>query len=141
MTAYHQLSNMNNNNNGVLYITTNTTTAGDYITITTSNGTSTNPWYDNTYTVTNGGTGQWITADPHKGSLDVRGDANFKGKVRIQGKDLGETLDRIEERLAILHGNAELESRWEQLRELRKQYLELEADILQQEEVYRILSR
>lgn len=140
MTVYHQLSNMNNNNNGVLYTTTNTTTAGDYITITTPNGTSTNPWYDNTYTTTNGSS-PWITANHTNSRLDVRGDANFEGKVRIQGKDLGETLDRIEERLAILHGNAELESRWESLRELRRQYLELEADILQQEEVYRILSR
>ena len=138
MTAYHQLSNMNNNNNGVLYATTNTTTAGDYFTITT-NGTG-GSVYDNTYTTTNGAS-PWITANHTNSSLDVRGDANFEGKVRIRGKDLGETLDRIEDRLAILHGNAELESRWESLRELRRQYLELEADILQQEEVYRILSR
>lgn len=141
MTAHHQLSNMNNNNNGVLYTTNNTTTAGDYITITTPNGTSTTPWYENTYTVGNTGTDPWITANNSKVKLNVRGDANFEGKVSIQGKDLSATLDRIEERLAILHGNAELELRWEKLRELRKQYLELEADILQQEEVYRILSK
>lgn len=134
MTVYHQLKNMNS---GVLYATEQSTTAGDYFTITT-NGTG-GSVYDNTY-ITTTGTGPW-TISPNHNKLDVRGDANFEGKVRIRGKDLGETLDKIEERLAILHENAELESRWESLRELRKQYLELEADILQQEEVYRILSR
>lgn len=133
MTVYHQLTNMNS---GVLYATQQSTTAGDYFT-TTTNGTG-GSVYDNTY-ITNGSS-PWISANPSN-KLDVHGDANFEGKVRIQGKDLGETLDRIEERLAILHGNAELESRWESLRELRRQYLELEADILQQEEVYRILSK
>lgn len=129
---------MNDNNIGVLYATQQSTTAGDYFTITT-NGTG-GSVYDNTYTTTNGNS-PWTISPNHNNKLDVRGDANFEGKVRIRGKDLGETLDRIEERLAILHENAELESRWESLRELRKQYLELEADILQQEEVYRILSR
>lgn len=89
---------------------------------------------DNTTTVTSSN----ICMKP---KLDVLGDAHISGKLYTGGRDIGETLDKIEERLAILKPNLELESRWEQLRELRKQYLELEAEILQKEEVYRILSK
>lgn len=90
--------------------------------------------FDNATTITSSNTYM-------KPKLDVLGDAHISGKLYAGGRDIGETLDKIEERLAILKPNIELESRWEQLRELRKQYLELEADILQKEEVYRILSK
>ena len=103
---------------------------------TTMNSVINNGYYitDNTTTVTS--SNNYMHA-----KLDVKGDAHISGKLYTGGRDIGETLDKIEERLAILKPNLELESRWEQLRELRKQYLELEAEILQQEEVYRILSK
>lgn len=75
------------------------------------------------------------------GSLQVRGDAEFDGDVKIKGKSLNKTLEKIEEKLAILHPNEELEEKWEQLRELRKQYMELEKEITEKEKMWDILKR
>ena len=74
-------------------------------------------------------------------TLKVLGDAEFEGEVKINGKSLDKTLTKIEERLAILHPNEKLEEKWEKLRELRKQYQELEADILEKEKIIEILKR
>jgi hypothetical protein len=73
--------------------------------------------------------------------LQVSGDANFDGDVRLKGKSLVDSLDRIEERLAILRPNEELEEKWEQLRDLRKAYMELEAEIKEKEHMWSILKR
>lgn len=73
--------------------------------------------------------------------LDVRGDAHFHGDLKIQGQSLLNKLEKIEEKLAILHPNEELESRWEELRNLRKQYMELEKEIIEKEKVWEILKR
>jgi hypothetical protein len=74
-------------------------------------------------------------------TLQVQGDANFEGDVKIKGKSLVESLEKIEEKLAILHPNIELEEKWEQLRELRRQYMELEKDIIEKEKVWDILKK
>ena len=74
-------------------------------------------------------------------SISVEADAEFKGKVIIQGKDLCATLDKIEERLGILHPNPELESRWKELQELSNRYRELERELLEKEQVWDILKR
>jgi hypothetical protein len=74
-------------------------------------------------------------------SLDVRGDANFQGDVKIKGVSIAETLDKINERLAILKPNPELESRWDRLRELRAEYQALEKECLEKEEIIRILEK
>lgn len=101
------------------------------------NGTSAAP---NTV-LTSNGTGGTIWADPNlKGaSIHVKGDAEFEGEVRIKGKSLTKSLERIEEKLAILHPNEELESKWEDLRNLRKAYMELEQEIIEKERVWKIL--
>lgn len=62
-------------------------------------------------------------------------------EVVLKGKSLSEFLEKIEERLAILHPNSELESRWDELRELRERYVQLEREILEKEEVMRVLNR
>lgn len=82
-----------------------------------------------------------IYNDVKSDALTVVGDAEFKGNLTIKGKDISETLNRIEERLAILHPNKELEERWDQLRNLRHQYLELEADIIEKETIHKILQK
>lgn len=80
-------------------------------------------------------------------SLDVSGKALFNsdvditGDLKIQGKSLKESLDRIEERLAILRPNEELEEKWENLRGLRKLYMELEAEIIEKEKMWSILKK
>ena len=74
-------------------------------------------------------------------TLHVKGDAQFEGAVKIGGKDLAKTLEKIEEKLAILHPNEELEKRWEQLRDLRKQYMDLEKELLDKEKMWDILKK
>jgi hypothetical protein len=59
--------------------------------------------------------------------------------ISIGGRKLSEVIDKIEERLAILHPNQELESKWESLKELGRQYRELEKDILEKEKLMKIL--
>ena len=93
----------------------------------------------------NGTSTSWATlsTDPNlQGhSLKVRGDADFEGDVTIQGKSISATLTKLEERLAILHPNEKLEEKWENLRELRKQYMELEAEIIEKEKMWGILKK
>lgn len=74
-------------------------------------------------------------------SFDVKGDANFEGDVKIKGKSLIESLEKIEEKLAILRPNIELEEKWEKLRELRKQYIECEKDIIEKEKIWETLKK
>ena len=61
------------------------------------------------------------------------------GDIRVGGKSLTEAIEKIEERLGILKPNPELEERWENLKELRKQYIELEKDLLEKEKIMKIL--
>ena len=106
-----------------------TGSAGQYM---YSNGTTTT-WADDTITLSN--------INPGSGTLQVKGNAEFDGDIKLKGKSLNDTLSKIEERLAILHPNEKLEEKWENLRELRKQYQELEADILEKEKIMEILKR
>jgi hypothetical protein len=57
----------------------------------------------------------------------------------VGGKSLMKVLDGIEERLNILHPNPELEYRWDELKELRRQYIEMEKDLLEKEKIMKIL--
>jgi len=74
-------------------------------------------------------------------NMSVKGDAEFEGDVKIKGKSLNAILDKIEERLAILHPNAKLEDKWEKLKELGNQYRALEKDILEKEKIWNILKK
>ena len=104
------------------------------------NGTSASPGQVLTSTGTSTG---WITSDPSlKGStLKVNGDADFDGEVTIKGKNIADMFSKIEERLAILHPNPELEDRWDELKELSKRYKELEQEIIEKEKVWAILKK
>jgi hypothetical protein len=61
------------------------------------------------------------------------------GDIKIGGKSLSDAIDKIEERLGILNPNPELEERWEKLKELRQQYIEMEKDLLEKEKIMKIL--
>lgn len=74
-------------------------------------------------------------------ALDVRGDANFEGDVKIKGKSITEALDKIEQRLALLTPNAELENKWDELKELGDRYRELEKQILDKQKMWDILKK
>jgi predicted transcriptional regulator len=109
------------------YLTTVSGSSGDYL---ISNGVNGFDW--GTLSISNSLKGD---------SLEVVGDANFQGDLKLQGKSLKDSLDRIEERLAILRPNEELEEKWENLRGLRKAYMELEAEIIEKEKMWAILQK
>jgi len=73
--------------------------------------------------------------------LRVQGDAEFEGDIRVQGRSVLETLQKVEERLAILVPNVRLEKDWEELQRLREQYIELERKLLEQQRVFDILKK
>lgn len=86
--------------------------------------------------------GNWATSISHsQGTLKVSGDAEFEGDVKIRGQSLAESLKRIEERLAILVPNVELEADWEELHRLRQQYIELERELLEKQQTFNILKK
>ena len=106
----------------------------------TTNGTGNINWGN-----LNGTSASWATlsADPNLSgnTLKVKGDADFAGEVTIKGKSLTGMIEKIEERLAILHPNPELEDKWDELKELGKRYKELEAEIIEKERMWTILKK
>lgn len=110
----------------------NATTTGPVYTIAGSNGTSPLDWATTSLTV---------NSDLNGNTLDVKGDANFEGDIKVKGKSLIETIENIEKRLAILHPNPELEEKWERLKALGNMYRELEAEIIEKEEIWKILKK
>jgi len=59
--------------------------------------------------------------------------------IVVGGKSLTKAIEQIEERLGILHPNPALEERWDKLKELRQQYVEMEKDLLEKEKLMKIL--
>jgi len=96
------------------------------LTISAASGTYTmaSPW------VTTGSTDYTISSSPltvqPKGKLSLQGE---DADIEINGESLVTMLKRIEERINLLTVNHELESEWEELRELGNQYRELEQRI------------
>ena len=119
-----------------VYTTTGTGSSGLYWGMNGTSGSS-------GQVLTSNGTNGSIWADPNlKGaSIQVKGDAEFEGEVTIKGKKLTEMFAKIEERLAILHPNPELEDKWDELKELAKRYKELEQEIIEKEKVWAILKK
>lgn len=115
--------------NSTDYIYTNMGTSGISLGPTTTGISTTNVPY--IYTSDNTSSGQ----------LYVRGNAVFEGDITLQGVNLSDRLDKIEERLGILHPNKELEDRWAELKELGIRYKELEKEILDKEKVWKILKK
>lgn len=113
--------------NDSIYSITSSGTSAIYNSIITTNGASYGSYGD--ITVSNNSTT----------TLSVKGDASISGKLVVGDTDVGFLLEKISERLAILQPNVELESRWSNLRELREEYMKLEAEIKEKEEIYRAL--
>jgi hypothetical protein len=120
-----------------VYTTTGTGSSGLYWGMNGTSGSS------GQVLTSNGTNTSWITADPSlKGAtLSVKGDADFEGEVTIKGKNIADMFEKIEERLAILHPNPELEDKWDELKELSKRYKELEQEIIEKEKVWAILKK
>ena len=99
---------------------------------TISSGTSSTLSWNDTYSSYNSYTTN-ITAD----GITMKEGADIK----IGSKSLTEAIEKIEERLGILRPNPELEGRWEQLKDLRRQYQELEKELLEKEKMWKILKQ
>ena len=82
----------------------------------TTNGTSGSTWQ----TINTSGSGS-------SGSLQVKGDAEFEGKVKVNGQDLGEFMETISKRLAILVPDPEKLEHFEALKKAYNHYKTLEA--------------
>ena len=109
----------------------------DPVTISVPNNTS-----NGLYWGLNGTSSITLTEPSLKGStLKVNGDADITGELTVQGVKLSDRLDKIDERLAILHPNPELEDKWDELKELGKRYKELEQELLEKEKVWTILKK
>ena len=75
------------------------------------------------------------------GRIHVQGDAVFEGNITWRGRDMREWFEAVETRLAILQPNPKLEEGWEELADLRQQYVELERKLLEQQRVFDILKQ
>ena len=79
----------------------------------------------------------WTNSSP--GQIHVKGDAVFEGNITWQDRDMREWFESVESRLAILQPNVRLEAEWEELAQLRQQYIELERQLLEKQQVFDIL--
>lgn len=77
-----------------------------------------------TYSVTSPGIWQNSTS---QGSIQIKGDAEFEGRVRINGQDLVDTLEAIQRRLCILVPDKKLLDKYEALQQAYDHYKTLEA--------------
>jgi hypothetical protein len=126
---------INSTNGGIDTITLNPSMYSIGTSITSP---STITWNSNYNTATNG---SWSNATSTANvNIDSNGLTMKAGTdIIIDGKSLSKSIDAIEERLGILNPNPELEDRWDQLKVLRKQYIELEKDLLEKEKLMKIL--
>ena len=80
----------------------------------TTNSTYNQPWQNLTMT------------NNSQQSLNVKGDAEFEGRVKINGQDLGEFMETISKRLAILVPDPEKLEHFEALKKAYNHYKMLE---------------
>lgn len=96
----------------------------------------------NAYTYTTGTNYAWNTTSTTtsiENTLQVKGDSEFAGDITVQGRSLTEFMDSVEQRLNILRPNPALEAEWDQLRELGKQYRELERQLTEKAQMWALL--
>ena len=80
----------------------------------------------------------WSTRASHSG-LQVTGDAEFRGNITIQGRNLSDWLATVDSRLGTLQINPQLEREFQELRALGDAYREAERRFLEQQRIYDIL--
>ena len=93
-------------------------------------------WASYPYTVSGTSTNPMMVNSA--GTVDLTGE---NADIRINGKSLSQAIANIEERLAILHPNPELEQEWEELKRLGDQYRTLESEIKEKMKVWDTLKR
>ena len=103
-----------------------------YIYTTSSNYQTGSITVPSSYTISTGGTyntSAWtnITSNSTQPSLQVTGDADIEGTLKVGGKDIAKTLEAIERRLAILVPDPEKLEHFEALKKAYEHYKMLEA--------------
>lgn len=116
----------------VTYTFKNTGTSNSVLT-TGSNGID---WSSLPYTINTASSNPWTGIVNNNITLNGEG-----ADIRVNGKSLGGAIDAIEQRLAILHPNPEIEKEWEELRQLGDRYRELEAEIKAKMQVWDVLKK
>jgi len=108
-----------------------------------SGGTITSPYTYTTSGTGGAGTYNWNnTTTSTNTKVHINGDGLVMAEgtdIIVGGKSLTKAIEQIEERLGILHPNPALEERWDQLKELRRQYIEMERDLLEKDKLMKIL--
>lgn len=72
------------------------------------------------------------------GRMELQGDG---ADVIINGVSLSSTLKSLQDRLNLLVPNPQLESEWDQLRELGEQYRRLEAELAEKSQAWKALKQ
>lgn len=94
-----------------------------------------------TYTIGTNGNAGW-NATNIQSPLSVNGNVEVNGNnadISINGVRLGDRLTAIEQQLNILRPNPEVEAEWDELRQLGERYRQLEQEIKDKMEVWRLL--
>jgi hypothetical protein len=110
-------------------------------TVSTVNWTGNNPYTISnlsgaTYTVGNAGNAGWASPLSVNGNVEIKGN---NADISINGVRLGDRLSAIETQLNILQPNPEIESEWDELAQLGERYRQLEQEIKEKMEVWRLL--
>jgi len=95
----------------------------------TSNGTGNAMWTTSPYTISHTGLSNWnnIGTGTTQPTIQVKGDAEFEGKVMINKRDLGEFMEAMSKRLAILVPDPAKLEHFEALKKAYNHYKTLEA--------------
>ena len=101
---------------GMSYSTTSAVTNGGYIT-------STGSWNGVGYT----GVSPVITTNQSSTSITVKGDAEFEGDIKVEGKSLKDWMAVMEKRLSILVPDPKKLKKYEALQKAYNHYKMLEA--------------
>ena len=73
--------------------------------------------------------------DVTQGDLTV----HDEGDIKLGGRSLKEFMNQMEERMNILQPNPELEEQWDELKQLGKQYRDLEKELLEKNKMWEAL--
>ena len=101
-----------------------------------ANGTSALDW--NNMSITGGAYISNPTTISQSGTMDLRGE---NADIRVNGRSLMDAIDALEQRLNILVPNPELETEWDELRDLGERYRELEKKCKEKGEMWKKLKQ
>ena len=97
--------------------------------------------FDSVYTT---GTGDYSFDNFYNPGIDITaGDLKIhdEGDIKVGDRSLKEFMDKVEERMNILHVNPELEDQWEELKKLGDEYRQLERELLEKNRMWETLKK